>query len=296
MTASEASAAVRDYALAQVDGPYIYGATAQRCTISYRMARMAQYPQYEEQIMDSCPALSGEGVGCVGCKWDGRLAHDCAQLTRYAAQAAGLVLPSGATSQWDDADWAASGLIADMPSGVVCILYRRRDGRMVHTGIALGDGTVVEARSHADGVLRSDMADYPWTHWGILRGMLVPDGAGMMVRRPVLRKGAAGEVVKQLQVALLEAGYDVGDLGADGRFGGDTRSAVILLQREGGLDPDGIVGELTWARLDELVASGGVRYTVTVPGVTQVIARRIISAYGGEMRLDERVAGTEVDA
>ena len=83
---------VRAYALAQVGGPYIYGATAQPCTLAYRMARMDQYPEYADKIRDACPALSGDGVGCSGCQYDGRIAHDCAQLTRYAAQAA----PGGA--------------------------------------------------------------------------------------------------------------------------------------------------------------------------------------------------------
>ena len=37
--------------------------------------------------------------------------------------------------------------------------------------------------------------------------------------------------------------------GIDGIFGANTKNAVITFQRENGLDPDGIIGPLTWARL-----------------------------------------------
>lgn len=276
---------VRAYALAQVGGPYIYGATAQPCTLAYRMARMDQYPEYADKIRDACPALSGDGVGCSGCQYDGRIAHDCAQLTRYAAQAAGLTLPSGATSQWEDGDWAASGLIATMPGGTVCFVYRRSSGRMVHTGVCLGDGTVIEARGHRDGVVHGDAADYPWTHWGILRGMDVPEGAGLLPDYPVLRKGAVGDDVHRLQEQLLAAGYTVGGKGADGVFGAATREAVLALQRDGGAKVDGVVGEETWCLLDRMAT--GPRYEVRIAGLTEPVARRIIEAYGGTMTEQE---------
>lgn len=281
MTEAERSALVALYAADQVGGPYIYGATAQPCTIAYRKARAEQYPEYADKIHGCCPALSGEGVGCIGCKYDGRNAHDCAQLTRFAARAAGLALPSGATSQWEDGDWIASGLIADLPRDCVCYVYRKRDGRMVHTGVYMGDGTVVEARGHADGVLRGDAADYPWTHWAILRGMAIPPGAGLLIQRPVLRKGCDGDDVRTLQEALLAAGYDVGDSGADGVFGKATRAAVMALQRDEGAEIDGVVGEVTWALLDKL--AGGKRYAVRIVGLSEAVARRIVTDYGGVM-------------
>lgn len=278
---TDKSETIRGYAIAQVGGPYIYGATARPCTIGYRTARAEQYPEYADKIRDNCPALSGEGVGCSGCKWDGMLAHDCAQLTRYAAEAAGLTLPSGATSQWEDGAWAATGLIGDLPMGCVCYIYRKRDGRMVHTGISLGDGTAVDCRSHKDGTVRGDLADYPWTHWGILRGMDVPEGAGLLPDLPVLRKGMHGDDVTLLQEQLLAAGYTVGGKGADGVFGAATRAAVLSLQRDTGAKVDGIVGEETWAHLQAL--QGATRYTVTISGVAQSIARMILDEYGGVM-------------
>lgn len=281
MTETERSGLVACFAADQAGAAYIYGATAQLCTIGYRLARAEQYPEYADKIRDACPALSGEGVGCVGCRWDGKLAFDCAQLGRFAARAAGLTLPSGATSQWQDGDWAASGLIGTLPEGHVCFVYRRRDGRMVHTGVYMGDGTVVEARGHADGVIRSGVADYPWTHWAILRGMACPAGATVMQAVPVLRKGCSGEDVARLQEALIAAGISCGDKGADGVFGVATQTAVRKFQALYGLAVDGVAGEMTWARLEEI--SGGQRYDVVVSGVAQATAQEIIRKYGGRM-------------
>lgn len=287
MSRNECSALLAAYAADQVGGPYIYGATAQRCTIGYRTARAEQYPEYADKIEGCCPALSGEGVGCSGCKWDGRIAHDCAQLVRYAAKAAGLSLPSGATSQWEDGDWAASGLIRDLPQDYICIVYRKRDGRMVHTGVYMGDGTTVEARGHADGVVRGEVGDYPWTHWAILRGMACPDGAGLLQARPVLRKGSKDkEAVKELQRLLRAQGYS---LEIDGIFGTMTRQAVMSYQGTHGLARDGVVGEMTWAALTA-DAADPTRYTVTITGLPEAVARQICKEHGGRM---EREGGDD---
>ena len=279
---ADRSARVALYAADQVGGPYVYGATAQPCTIGYRLARAEQYPEYAEKIQGCCPALSGEGVGCLGCKWEGRLAHDCAQLTRFAAKAAGLSLPSGATSQWNDGDWAASGLIATLPRDAIAFVYRKRDSRMVHTGVYMGDGTVCEARGHSDGVVRGEVGDYPWTHWAILRGMAVPDGAELLTVRKVLRRGSSGADVRTLQEILRKVGYS---LAVDGKFGSMTQTAVLSFQGTHGLQRDGIVGEMTWAALDAADRAAPERWTVTITGLTEAVASQIVAEHGGRMEV-----------
>ncbi|MGH9892962.1 MAG: peptidoglycan recognition protein family protein [bacterium] len=61
--------------------------------------------------------------------------------------------------------------------------------------------------------------------------------------RPTLRRGATGELVKQVQqkseVPIV-----------DGIFGVKTEASVRVFQRDHGLVPDGIVGPKTWAGLD----------------------------------------------
>ena len=66
--------------------------------------------------------------------------------------------------------------------------------------------------------------------------------------RPVLRLGSSGDAVLVLEQRLVELGYDPGSV--DRVFDGDTRSAVIVLQGAAGIGRDGIVGPVTWSRLD----------------------------------------------
>jgi peptidoglycan hydrolase-like protein with peptidoglycan-binding domain len=70
---------------------------------------------------------------------------------------------------------------------------------------------------------------------------------------PLLKKGATGETVRQLQQALKDHGYDPGAL--DGQFGRKTESAVKAFQQNHGLTADGIVGETTWLNIDEADSS-----------------------------------------
>ena len=65
--------------------------------------------------------------------------------------------------------------------------------------------------------------------------------------RPTLRRGARGDLVRQIQTDLKVT--------VDGIFGPVMEAAVRQFQREHGLVPDGIVGPRTWASLDTLPAA-----------------------------------------
>lgn len=67
---------------------------------------------------------------------------------------------------------------------------------------------------------------------------------------PTLRVGSRGNLVKYLQFKLKILGYSVGSV--DGIFGQNTASAVRAFQQANGLTPDGIVGRLTWYKLNNL--------------------------------------------
>jgi len=69
-----------------------------------------------------------------------------------------------------------------------------------------------------------------------------PQGPAGAAPRPTLRRGASGDLVKQIQRAC--------GVGVDGLFGADTEAAVRVLQRTAGLVPDGIVGPKTWVAID----------------------------------------------
>ena len=71
---------------------------------------------------------------------------------------------------------------------------------------------------------------------------------------PPLRLGDTGGRVRYIQSALerIRLRYNtIGTINVDGQFGTATEEAVKEFQRLNGLDPDGIVGENTWNRINE---------------------------------------------
>lgn len=76
-------------------------------------------------------------------------------------------------------------------------------------------------------------------------------GEGAATARPVLREGARGADVEDLQRALnARLGKLVKRLAIDGDFGPATKRAVKAFQRAKNLTADGIVGARTWAALE----------------------------------------------
>ena len=102
-------------------------------------------------------------------KWIGKQVFDCAGLVLAAFKTVGIRMASGATSAWGHTSWAKKGEIKNYPKDQVCILYRRANGRMQHTGIYIGNGEYIHAKGSRDGVVKEKMPGH-WTHWGIPNG------------------------------------------------------------------------------------------------------------------------------
>ena len=62
-----------------------------------------------------------------------------------------------------------------------------------------------------------------------------------------LRYGSEGDSVTTIQNRLISMGYLTGS--ADGKFGRNTKKAVIAFQKANDLSSDGVVGEMTYAKL-----------------------------------------------
>lgn len=71
-------------------------------------------------------------------------------------------------------------------------------------------------------------------------------------------KNFVGSRCKELQEKLIKCGYNVGSTGADGIFGQATYNALVKFQQENGLDADGLAGNATFKKLDEVIARGNV--------------------------------------
>lgn len=249
--------AVRAYALSHVGAAYVMGATAQKCTPGMRRSLAnGRSAEYADAITANCPVLSGKKSTCDGCKYNGRLAFDCAQLSRYSAKAGSIELPSGSNSQWTKVAWGKRGEIAGMPMDVVCFVYHEKNGKMSHVGVYLGDGMVADARGHAYGVKHQHVTDYPWTHYAIpaeiaAEARLDTDSHPVYgeVALPTLRRGSKGADVVYLQ-EMLNCERIGTAINVDGIFGRDTEALVKTFQKDRGLTADGIVGPLTWAALE----------------------------------------------
>jgi peptidoglycan hydrolase-like protein with peptidoglycan-binding domain len=93
--------------------------------------------------------------------------------------------------------------------------------------------------------------------------------AGRVVSNPSasVHLGDSGSGVRQIQTALAAHGYKVA---VDGQFGPQTSQAVKDFQKKNGLTQDGVVGPVTWAKLQ---ASSSTSST-TSKGTTTTTAKK----------------------
>ncbi len=78
---------------------------------------------------------------------------------------------------------------------------------------------------------------------GVTGGLAVLGAAPSHAAYPLYQRGDSGQVVLGLQQYLGHRGYWCGT--PDGTFGHLTQQAVWALQKQAGIEPDGIVGRLT---------------------------------------------------
>lgn len=96
--------------------------------------------------------------------------------------------------------------------------------------------------------------------------------------RPTLRRGARGDLVKQIQTKL--------HIDADGIFDPAIEAALRQFQRDNGLVPDGIVGPRTWATLDTepTVAATPVPGSGPIDQITRIAAASDIARFSWKDR------------
>ena len=143
---------------------------------------------------------------------------------------------------------------------------------MNHIGFYIGGGWMI----HCSGTVKKERLSSKCTHWAIPRGL----GGNVPVWRPTVRRGSSGEDVKYVQEALIALGYDLGSYGADGKFGAKTEAAVKAFQRANGLNPDGVVGPLTYTALEKATPSEK-KYTVTIQHLSKEKADALKKDYPG---------------
>jgi peptidoglycan hydrolase-like protein with peptidoglycan-binding domain len=103
---------------------------------------------------------------------------------------------------------------------------------------------------------------------------------------PTLERGSEGDDVKDLQQALIELDFKPGE--PDGKFGLYTESAVKSFQSWAKLTMDGIVGPLTWEKLDDADKTDPTLRRGDERVAVRGLQRRLLDAgYGtGELEID----------
>lgn len=88
---------------------------------------------------------------------------------------------------------------------------------------------------------------------------LVTNTPAPTVTPAFLANGSQGEMVIQLQLRLQQLGFYTGTV--DGQFGNGTKNAVLIFQKQHGLEADGVAGQQTMAML----YSSAAQYIVITP-------------------------------
>ena len=235
------------YVIAQLGKPYWCGTFGQAASKSLHAQKKKQYPEKYTWDYDGTTAKVHDCVGLIkGYLWcDGP--EDTTPVYNAAQDLSANMMRDACTTK------GAIGNMPDIPG--VLVFFNN------HVGVYIGGGEIIEARGHAYGVIKTKLADRPWTSWGYCpyityeepkkeepKQEAKPAGT-ITMNLPVLKRGAKGETVRAMQHLLMGNGHDMEGYGADASFGGATERALKAYQTSKGLEADGSCGPLTWAKL-----------------------------------------------
>lgn len=250
---------------------YVYGTVGQICTVTLLKAKQRQYGS---AMGNGYYQLDGDYSKGLCAKWLGIWVADCSGLIKAVRRdMTGVYRDVSAQGTYNQC-WK-TGTIGSMPMVPGCCVFKwySSKNRMGHVGMYIGGGYVIESANARVGVIRTRLKG--WSHWGLLDWMEhdlpleanSPGDAGGDLDYPgdntgpkpgdppypdnlppQVGLGSTGSAVKTLQQALNAKGANP-KLAVDGSFGPKTLDAVLDFQRANGLDPDGIVGQLTWTQL-----------------------------------------------
>lgn len=171
----------------KVGGGYVYGTIGEICT---------------QAVLDRCQRMYGAIMGStyysVRCaKWMGKWVCDCSGLLKAARkQLDGVWADVSAQGTYDQCQ-NARGAIKGMPAkpGVFVFMYGKSAGinRMVHVGLYIGKGEVIEARGADYGIIITKLKDRPWTHYGLSTHVVFDVLVEKQVSVPTVSSGDTGD-------------------------------------------------------------------------------------------------------
>lgn len=226
-----------EYAKAQLGRPYWYGTFGQSASRPLYNQKKGQYPNYYKWNYAGETAKVHDCVGLIkGYLWCDS-PEDLTPVYNAAQDKSANQMRDMCTS---------GGNISSLPEVPGVLVFYNN-----HMGVYIGNGEVIEARGHAYGVIKTELADRPWKTWGYCPYITyeTPVQKTVSLELPVLKKGAKGETVRAMQYLLIGNDQDMEGYGADASFGGATERALKAFQVANSLEADGSCGRKTWTKL-----------------------------------------------
>lgn len=145
---------------------YVYGSFGQVITIDFlkqvdRMYGVSMGDGYYHRNGDYTKGRCG--------KWIGKVAYDCSGLIKAGRkELTGVWQDLSAQGTYDTC--AQKGRLSSvLLPGTAVFIYQSNKNRMVHVGIYVGNGEVIEARGADYGVVVTKLSSRAWTHYGTFK-------------------------------------------------------------------------------------------------------------------------------
>lgn len=189
---------------------------------------------------------------------EGARAFDCSGLVGYLGWVVGAI-PNGLDKTAEGWKNNCRRLLNKSELRAGDWVFKTSNGKAYHIGVVVDDAlNVVEAAGRDLGVVKRPLSANGWNYYGrpkyfedeIGKTQVTVDTAkpvkwslsrNIKLTTPYTR----GVDVMNIQKALITNSILVGNTGADGVYGKDTKAAVIKFQKLKGLTADGIVGKNT---------------------------------------------------
>lgn len=177
--------------------------------------------------------------------------EDCSGLEVHILRLLGVIKPTSDYNCRTFQQACKEVALKDLQAGDL-VFNKKMSGKTStagHMGTYVGDGYVIESRGRDYGVVKRKTSEGGWVIGGRLPWF--SDDIPVLTRNLKYIKDnmMRGEDVKLCQERLKVKGYNPGV--CDGIYGLNTLDAVIAFQTANDLEPDGVVGRLTWGKLWE---------------------------------------------
>jgi hypothetical protein len=161
---------------------YVYSATGQVCTVE--LLKSAQVT-YGKTMGEGYFQKNGDYTKGRCARWIGKFCFDCSGLIKAARKAISGVWQDLSAQGLYDQCITKRGVISTMPliPGTLVFMYQSNKERIVHVGVYVGNGEVIESRGVDYGVVKTKLSSRAWTHWGQVSWIEldIPDEKGKAV-------------------------------------------------------------------------------------------------------------------